>query len=134
MLKVTIKFSVFVFFLCFMACKSDTDGKTEEDSMRSQDSLSEARIDSAYITIKNDCDTALLHTVPFLVNSILHGDTLGLSTFFDSALLFKDADKKVEKVIRQLKLDCDSNLLKETYKRVRLLKEAKQPQHKKKKA
>ena len=140
MLKVTIKFTAVVFFLiagccvALSACKMGTNREQEDESVQKKDSISEARIDSAYLAINNACDTALLHIVPRLTDSLLRGDSIYLKTFFDSVALYTDADKKVEKVVRQLKADCDSNLLKETYKRVRLLQRPKPRLHKKAKA
>ena len=39
------------------------------------------------------------------------------------------ADKRVKKVIDQLRADCDSNLQRETYKRVQWLLQLKQQKH-----
>jgi hypothetical protein len=96
-----------------------------------KDSVSEARIDSAYAIIKDRCDTLMVQQVPQMVDSMIKDSAL-LKTFFDSTKLFTDADKKVEKVIRQLQADCDSNLLKETYRRALLQKRSKPVRRKKK--
>ena len=98
-----------------------------------QDSLSEARIDSAYAAIRSACDTMMVHQVPVMVDSFLK-DSVLISKFFDSTDIFHDADQKVEKVIRQLKADCDSSLLKETYRRAQLRQRSKPMRRKKLKA
>ena len=140
MLKVTIKFILLLSFLSVVfsislpGCNSIADKNPEPKNMHLQDSLSEARIDSAYAAIKNACDTALLHVVPRLTDSLMKGDTAYLEIFFNSTSLYNDADKKVEKVVRLLKADCDSNLLKETYKRAQHLQKAMRVRHKKLKA
>lgn len=137
MLKVTIKFSlcsIILFAGCGLllpGCNSNTNDKPRAEDRQREDSISEARIDSAYAAINNACDTALLNSLPVLADSLMKGDTAYLQTFFDSITLYNDADKKVEKVVRQLKADCDSNLRKETYKRVQLLQKAKRSRHKK---
>ncbi len=139
MLKVTIKFTVCLFFLSagcsslLSDCTGKTDHQVKTDSLRQVDSVSEARIDSANTAINVECDTALLYTVPRLADSLMNGDTAYLKSFFDSAGMYNDEDKKVEKVVRQLKADCDSNLLKETYKTMQRLQKAKRWQHKRKK-
>ena len=84
-----------------------------------RDSVSEARIDSAYRQIKMNCDTLLIYRVPQMVDSFLKNPALA-QQFFDTAKLYKDADAKVEKVIRLLLADCDSSLLKETYRKAKL--------------
>ncbi len=138
MLKVTIKFSLCSIFLfagygvLLSGCKGSNDKPRAEDRHR-EDSISETRIDSAYAAINNACDTALLHTVPQLADSLMNGDAGYLETYFNSATIYHDADKKVEKVVQQLKADCAANLRKETYKRVQLLQKAKRLRHKKKK-
>lgn len=83
-----------------------------------RDSVSEARIDSAYTALNTACDSMMVYRVPRMVDSLLT-DPAWLQTFFDSRKSYGDADKKVEKVIRQLQADCDSSLLKETYRKAR---------------
>ena len=135
MLKVTIKFTALAFFLLLQSCKTGNNNKAEEEKKLLQaDSLSEARIDSAYAAINNACDTLLVHEVPKMVELLKSKDTNAIRKIFDTAVLFVDADKKVEKVIRQLKADCDSSLLKETYRRLRLLPKQGPVLHKKVKA
>lgn len=121
MLKVTIKFTVPLFFLLLQSCKTpDNSREVEEKSKLRADSVSEARIDSAYAAINKACDTLLVHEVPLMVELLKKKDTNAVRKLFDSTALYIDADKKVEKVIRQLKADCDANLLKETYRRLQL--------------
>jgi hypothetical protein len=67
--------------------------------------------------------------VPQMVDSFLK-DAAQLQNFFDSTLLYSDADKKVEKVIRSLQSDCDVSLQKETYRIARLRQKAKPVRHK----
>lgn len=95
-----------------------------------KDSVSEARIDSAYAEIRANCDTMMVYRVPQMVDSFLKDSAL-LQKFFDSGKIYSDADKKVEKVIRQLNADCDSSLQKETYKRAQLRQKSKQLRRKK---
>ena len=137
MLKVTIKFTASQLFLLALACiylpgcNSKGDENPEPKDMHLEDSISEARIDSAYIAINNACDTAILHIVPRLADSLLKKDTAYLQAFLDSVSVYNDPDKKVEKVVRQLKSDCNSNLLKETYKTAQRLQKARRGRHKK---
>jgi len=139
MLKVTIKFSWLSFFLMaaacivFCSCNQKSKSNTDDEAGHLADSLSEARIDSAYVAIKNECDTALLQLAPVLADSLQAGDSGCVKAYFSSRKPFSDADEKVERVVRQLKSDCDSNLLKETYRRVQLLKVPGSPRHKKRK-
>ena len=115
-------------FLLTAGCNG-TDAKEDALSLqRIQDSVSEARIDSAYAAIKDRCDTLMVHQVPIMVDSLLKDSSL-LNNFFKADSLFKDADEKVEKVIRQLQADCDSSLLKETYRRALLQKRPAPKQH-----
>lgn len=129
MLKVTIKFTATLFFFLPAACNNRTSFDPDESQRRS-DSISEARIDSAFGAINSDCDTLMLYQVPVLADSLFHGDTSYVRAFFDNRPRYRDADKKAEKVIGQLQADCDTNLLKETYKRAQLLKRPVRLRHK----
>lgn len=133
MLKVTIKFTVYCMLFSFLSCNSGENRSPEAEILHYADSVSEKRIDSAYLAITSNCDTLLLYQVPAMVDSLLK-DSLSVYRFFDSSERFTDADKKVEKVIRQLQADCDSSLLTETYKRARLRQKAKPVRHTKAKA
>ena len=133
MLKRTIKFNVYCVFVLFCGCAGGEKEPTALEIEHVQDSVSETRIDSAYAAIKTACDTMMVYRVPAMVDSFLK-DTALLSTFFDSTPSYSDADKKVEKVIRQLQADCDSSLLKETYKRAQLRQRSKPVRRKKLKA
>ncbi len=128
MLKVTIKYIFYCVFLLLSGCLERKEDSTEQEILHAKDSVSELRIDSAYIKIKKDCDTLMVYGVPKMVDSFLK-DTASLQSFFDKTKVYNDADKKVEKVIRQLQADCDSNLLKETYKRARLRQKLKPWRH-----
>lgn len=133
MLKVTLNFIFYCVFFLFAGCgEGKVDNDVQED-LHIKDSVSESRIDSAYAEIKRDCDTMMVYRVPQMVDSFLKDSAL-LQSFFNKNNLYRDADKKVEKVIRQLQADCDSNLLKETYKIVRLRQKAKPKRHTKAKA
>ena len=125
MLKVTIKFTVALLFLLMQSCKTGSNRNDEEKKKNRADSISEARIDSAYTAINNACDTLLVHKVPGMVKLLIKNDTNAFRRIFDSSLLYNDSNKKVEKVIRQLKADCDSDLIKETYKQFHLRKKTK---------
>jgi hypothetical protein len=133
MLKVTLNFSFYCVIVLFCGCTGGTTQNTVLEIQHFKDSVSEARIDSAYLTIKSNCDTLMIYRVPKMVDSLLKDPVL-LQPFFDTGKVFADADKKVEKVVRQLQADCDSNLLKETYRIARLRQKLKPVRHKKLKA
>lgn len=119
MLKVTLKFTIYCVFCIIWGCSGSGEESITMEMQHYNDSLSEARIDSAYKAIRSNCDTMLTYRVPQMVDSFLKDSAL-LQHFFDSNILYSDADKKVEKVTRQLQADCDTNLLKETYRIARL--------------
>jgi hypothetical protein len=124
LLKVTLKFGIYCGIVIFSGCSEGEKPATVQEMQRIKDSISEARIDSAYARIKDRCDTLMVHQVPQMVDSLLKDSAL-LQTFFDSTQLFIDTDKKVEKVIRQLLADCDASLQRETYRIARLRQKAK---------
>jgi hypothetical protein len=132
MLKVTLNFSFCCVIVSVFSCTQAGKEDTGLASQHFKDSVSEARIDSAYQAIKSRCDTLVVHQVPAMVDSLLK-DTALLQHFFDTGKTFVDADKKVEKVVRQLQADCDSNLLKETYRKALLRPKIKPLRHKKQK-
>ena len=125
MLKVTLKFIVYCGCGLFFSCGEGKKQPSETEIQHIQDSVSEARIDSAYAAILANCDTLMRYQVPGMVDALLK-DTALLQPLIDSMPLFTDADKKVEKVVRQLQADCDSSLLKETY-RIALLRQKAKP-------
>lgn len=133
MLKVTLKFGFYSVIVLFSACSGEVRTPSEFELQRIKDSVSEARIDSANVAIKSRCDTLLVYQVPKMVDSLLK-DTALIQYFIDTTGLYIDADKKVEKVIRQLQADCDSNLLKETYRIALLQQRSKPKRHPKRKA
>lgn len=130
MLKVTLNFAVYCVVFLFCGCNSQQKPTSVLETQHYQDSLSEVRIDSAYREIKMNCDTMMVYQVPKMVDSFLKDSAL-LQTFFDTNNVYSDVDTKVEKVIRQLQADCDSNLLKETYRIARLRQKLKPKQRKK---
>jgi len=132
MLKRTIKFFIYCLGIVICGCDGGERAPSLQEIQHQQDSLSEARIDSAYTAINNNCDTLMVHLVPQLVDSFLK-DTALPRSYFETLQPYHDTDKKAEKVIRQLQADCDSSLLKETYKRARLRQKAKPVQHKRQK-
>ncbi len=132
MLKVTLKFSFYCVIIMFWACSVPDNKPYEFEIQRLKDSVSEARIDSANAAIKKQCDTLMVYQVPKMVDSLLKDSAL-LQKFFDRNFVYNDADSKVEKVVRQLQVDCDSNLLKETYRIARLRQKLKPKQHPKRK-
>ena len=132
MLKVTLKFCFYYVIMLFWGCSGQDKKPTEFEIQRMKDSVSEARIDSANDAIKTECDTLMVYQVPKMVDSLLKDSAL-LQNFFDTNFVYNDADKKVEKVVRQLQADCDSNLLKETYRIARLRQKLKPKQHPKRK-
>jgi hypothetical protein len=132
MLKVTLKFSFYCVIILSWGCSGSDHAMPALETEHVKDSVSEARIDSAYAAINKQCDTLMVYQVPAMVDSLLKDSTL-LQHFFDNGKLYSDADEKVEKVIRQLNADCDSSLLKETYRRARLLKKSKPGQRQQRK-
>ena len=124
LLKVTLKFNIYCIIILQCGCTEGENQQTELQIQQNKDSVSEARIDSAYASIKNQCDTLMVYEVPQMVDSFLKDPAL-LQKFFDTNFVYYDTDKKVEKVIRQLRADCDSSLQKETYRRALLLQKVK---------
>ena len=133
MLKRTIKFIFYCVFILFWGCSGGLKEPSAMEIKHNRDSVSEARIDSAYAAIRTACDTMLVYQVPAMVDSFLKDPAL-VKTFFDTTQVYSDADNKVEKVIRQLQADCDSNLLKETYRIAQLRQKLKPVRRKKLKA
>jgi len=105
------------------ACK-DNNVHTKERTLQMSDSLTELKIDSAYKAITDRCDTLMVKLVPLMVDTLLKNDSCRLNIFFDTQAIHT-GDAKADKVIAQLRADCDSSLLKETYKRRLLLPAAK---------
>ena len=132
MLKRTIKFIVYCVLILAWGCSDGLKEPSALEIQHKQDSVSEARIDSAYAVIRTACDTMMVYQVPVMVDSFLKDSAL-VQRFFDTTV-YSDADKKVEKVIRQLLADCDSNLLKETYRIAQLRQRSKPVRRKKLKA
>lgn len=133
MFKVSIIFFTLAgILLVFNSCNNGSaiDEKEMKDHVR--DSLAEIRIDSAFSSINKECDTLMKYKVPELVEALLRKDSLFITSFSDSLCYYSDSVIRAEKVIRQLKQDCDSNLLRETYRRVQQLQKVKsQQQHRK---
>lgn len=132
MLNVTIKLTVYCTIFLFLGCNEPKKDVPGLEDLHYADSASEARIDSAYAAIRANCDTLIKYKAPAMADSLLK-DSASVKKLFDT-VLYRDADKKVERVIRQLQADCDSNLLKETYRIARLRQKAKPVRHKKAKA
>ena len=135
MLKVTIKFTVCSIFCSVLTGGCGPDHKVDDidADRRRADSISEVRIDSAYKAISDSCDSMRMHKLPRFADSLIKGDTAYMNAFFDSGGLFQDVDQKVEKVVRQLKADCDTNLRRETYKTAQHLQKARRSPHKQRK-
>ena len=133
MLKVTLKFSFYCMFFLFCGCVDGVKEPAAWEIQHFKDSVSEASIDSANAEIRRACDTMMVYQVPQMVDSLLKDSAL-LQTFFNKNNLYISTDKKAEKVIRQLQADCDSNLLKETYRRAQLRQKLTPVRHKKLKA
>lgn len=117
--KVTLIFSIYCILWGVFGCKHPKNQASEELLLNFRDSITETRIDSAYRQIKTDCDSLIVYQVPKMVDSFLRNPA-SMSAFFDTANQFFDEDLKLEKVVRLLKADCDSSLLKETYRRAQL--------------
>lgn len=129
MFKETIKFSIwFNFSLLINACNNHNRMTEKEKMQRLNDSVTEVRIDSIYKVILSECDTLRKYRVPQLAQSLLQKDTIKLKKFNDSLCFFSDSVPKVEKVVQQLKLDCDANLIKETFALAQRLKQVKPKQ------
>ena len=123
MLKVTIKFLLCLLFCCglnFGCSDAGKDDIEKDAALHIADSLSEARIDSAYKAITDSCDTLRVHKIPVFVDSLMKGDSAFMNKFFNSEAAFVDSNKKVEKIVRQLQDDCDAALRRETFKKLEL--------------
>ncbi len=130
MLKVTLIFIFYCAVFLLLGCNAENKELIDVQTQAYRDSLSEIRIDSAYAEIRLNCDSLMVIQVPKMVDSVMKDSNL-IRLFFDTTLQFTDADKKVERVVRQLQADCDSSLRKETYRRVRLLQKVKPKRRKK---
>ncbi len=133
MLNVTLKFSFCCIFFLFSGCAEGVKEPSAMEIQHFKDSASEASIDSAYTAISSACDTMMVYQVPQMVDSLLKDSAL-LQTFFNKNNVYSSTDEKAEKVIRQLQADCDSSLLKETYRRAQLRQKLKPVRRKKLKA
>lgn len=133
LLKVTLKLCICFVIIFFYSCTPGERVRQELEIQRLKDAVAEARIDSAYAAVKISCDSMLVYQVPQMVDSFIKDSAL-LQTFFDTTLMFTDADKKVEKVIRRLQADCDASLQKETYRIARQRQRSKPLRHKQQKA
>lgn len=133
MLNVTLKFTFCSVFFLFGGCSEGAKEPSVIEIQHFSDSLSETTIDSAYAEIRKACDTMMVYQVPKMVDSLLKDSAL-LQAFFNKNNLYSSTDKKAEKVIRQLQADCDSSLLKETYRRAQLRQKLKPVRRKKLKA
>jgi hypothetical protein len=134
MLKVTLKFTVFLLLTALVSCTDATSKHTKEDTLRIADAASEKKIESAYAVITRECDSLLQFKVPLLVDSMLKHDSLKLTSLYDTGIAYNGQDEKAERIIRQLRADCDSSLLRETYKRFRQQQLLKPKRHIKPKA
>jgi len=133
LLKVTLKLCISFVIIFFYSCTPGERAKQELEKQRIQDAVAEARIDSAYAAVKRKCDSLRVYQLPQMVDSFLKDSAL-LQTFFDSTIMYTDADKKVEKVIRRLQADCIASLQKETYRIARQRQKSKPLQRKQPKA
>ncbi len=120
---------IYCIIILFSGCMGGTPEITPFEIQHFNDSISEARIDSAYPSIRSNCDSLMVYLVPRMVDSFLK-DSVLLLTFFDTGNLYRSLDKKAEKIVRQLEADCETSLLKETYRRARLRQKLKPVQHK----
>ncbi len=134
MLKVTIKFAAGLIFLLLVSCHSGDFDHADDKQRHIEDSLSEKRIDSAYSAIKQNCDSLMVQRIPRMLEFLTKKDTTAVYKCLDTSSRYTDPDKKLEKVVRLLKADCDSNLLRETYRRWRLLQVPARHVYKRKKA
>ncbi len=122
---------VVMVFLIFGAAAC-TNPAANEQRMReeAEDLAAEATIDSAYPHLTAACETLMVHRLPVMVDSVLQ---LPAAQADSSALLWEQGmvqdttippnATKAEKVIRQIQWDCYTNLLRETYKRARQLRQ-----------
>ena len=130
--------------LIFLLTACHSQSHPQEDPLKLQhetDSSTEATIDSAYAVIKSNCDTMLKYNAPAMADSIMKSlrhlknkqptDSL-LNIMIDSIMSINvhhevnNQTEKAKMVIKQLNADCDSNLRKETYNKVRQRMPAKQ--------
>ena len=126
MRKVTVNSLFYCAFFLFLGCRQGKNADSGPDlpALRYADSLSEARIDSAYTAIRSGCDTVVQQKAKALADSLVK-DSNYLQRYFALSKPYTDDDKKVERVVRQLLAECDSSLQKETYRLVRLRQRSK---------
>lgn len=123
---VQIKINIIIIFVLTVLHGCDDRAKDADNAQRKMDILVEHRIDSAYEAIAAECDSMLINKVPEWAVSLAEKDSTSMHVFFTTERqLYNDTNKKIEKVVRQLKKECDSNLLKETYKRALQLQQLK---------
>lgn len=133
-IKETIKFTGLLLIVFIInACNNHNGMADMQKKQQFTDSVTEARIDSFYKITLAECDTLKKYKVPQLAQLLLQKDTAAFQRFNDSLCFFRDSVAKVQKVVQQLKLECDSNLIKETFALTQQLKQAKPKQPTKKK-
>jgi hypothetical protein len=132
---------IYLLLLLPVSCASNRDPEIEMNELkRKTDSLAENAIDSAYSAIKNECDTAMRYLPTAVSESgyiktliskkekiadstlrLVLGKIMLDSTFQRGrSILYPVEFEKVNKVIKALKDECDTSLLKETYRLVLL--------------
>ncbi|MEI7470888.1 MAG: hypothetical protein WCJ85_01430 [Chitinophagaceae bacterium] len=128
MLKLNTVCTGLIIFLVFInACNRSATDTAKEIDMAQLDAQTEAIIDSAYLATTRCCDSLLIHQVPIWSKEIMLKDSSHLLSFIDSMQQYSNQLPKLEKVIRQLKLDCATSLRTETYRRAFQLQKSKLP-------
>jgi hypothetical protein len=118
MLKVTPSKLFALLFLFFInACSNTPSDTTNERANAALDSLTEVIIDSAYAATIKACDSLFIHQVPIWAKQISKKDSIPMQHFTDSMQEYAHPISKVEKVIKQVKIDCALSLRTETYRR-----------------
>jgi hypothetical protein len=125
MCKTSPKLTFIAIMVTISACDNN-NGRMRETEQGFKDSVAESLIDSANFAIAGECDTLMKYKVPVLVKAVTSKDSLTVKIFSDSLCAYKNPIVRVEKIIGQLKADCNANLLKETYRRVQQLQKSEQ--------
>lgn len=125
MFKKAVNLISCIFIGIIFSCK-DNQHTYKIDAETLKDAAFEHIIDSFNVIINTNCQRALQEEVPVLAEKIIKGDSLAILYYFQNKEKYTDSISKIQKVITALQEECDSSLLKETYRRVRQLQKLKQ--------
>lgn len=120
MFKIHTIFCVCIGIAAALSCHNNQQ-QYKIDAETVKDAASERIIDSFNTIINKNCELAVLNEAPALAQKIVSGDTAAVFNYFSQKHRYADTVEKVQKVITALQNECDSNLLKETYRIVQQL-------------